>query len=153
MKLISSRMTFFHKRIFPAIFFGTGGFVLFVMAASDFHRPNQPYLPVLLVMFLGFLLYRFLVRDLADEVYDEGDRLVVLRSGITERIELTKIARVTSSSFFTNPKRVTLTLRTPSPTFGKKIVFTPPAQFFLLVLQTPPVVAELRQRIAGAQRG
>jgi hypothetical protein len=57
-----------------------------------------------------------------------------------------------SSTTFTNPPRVTLTLRTPSR-FGKEITFSPPASMNPFnAFKKSPVVDELIQRVDDARK-
>ena len=58
----------------------------------------------------GYFIMKKLVFDLVDEVWDDGDALVVKNRGQEERIALADIKNV-SYSPFVNPPRVTLSLR------------------------------------------
>jgi hypothetical protein len=91
----------------------------------------------------GFFLLRKLVWDLADEVYDCGDYLLAKKSGVQERIELSKVLNV-SWSMMSSPERVTLTLREPSA-LGREITFIPPLR--LNPFSRSPIVDDLIQRI------
>ena len=90
-----------------------------------------------------------LVFDLADEVLDDGDSLVVRFGSDQERIQLCEIMNV-SYSYMSNPARVTLTLRTPGR-FGKEISFSPPQRF--VPFAKSAIVADLIDRIDAARRG
>jgi hypothetical protein len=89
-----------------------------------------------------------LVFDLADEVLDDGDSLVVRFGSDQERIPVSQIINV-SYSYMSNPVRVTLTLRTPG-LFGKEIKFSPPQRF--VPFAKSPIVADLIDRIDAARR-
>jgi hypothetical protein len=89
-----------------------------------------------------------LVFDLADEVLDDGDSLVVRFGSEQERIPLSQIMNV-SYSYMSNPARVTLTLRTPGR-FGKEITFSPPQRF--VPFAKSPIVSDLIERIDAARR-
>jgi len=65
-------------------------------------------------------------KDLADEVYDCGDSLLVRKSGEEERISLASIVNV---NFNAQPSRITLTLDPPGR-FGDRILFAPPPQVY-----------------------
>ena len=96
---------------------------------------------------IGYFVMKKLVFDLADEVSDDGDSLVV-RFGIEEeRIPLSQIMNV-SYSYMSNPARVTLTLRTPGR-FGKEITFSPPQRF--VPFAKSPIIADLIERIDAAR--
>ncbi len=103
--------------------------------------------PAFMAIF-GYFLMKKLVFDLADEVLDAGDALVVRFGSEQERIPLSEIINV-SYSYMQNPNRVTLTLRTPSQ-FGKEVSFSPPARF--LPLAKSPIVADLIERVDAARR-
>jgi hypothetical protein len=123
-------MTFFHKRIFPWVFFGF--LVVFVVFTTvlgfgkgQVAPPIFYVVPVVMAAFAYFLL-RKLVFDLADEVVDLGDMLLVRNGGKEDRIALSDIRNI--SYTFANPPRVTLSLRKPSM-FGDEVSFSPPAHF------------------------
>jgi hypothetical protein len=151
MKRISSRQTFFIKRIFPAIWFGVLVLVLVVSIAAPAARkgllPGMLFVPLIMAVF-GFVIMKKLVFDLADEVWDDGDALVVKSKGWEERIDLANIINV-SSSTMTNPPRVTLTLRDPCH-LGKEITFFPQKGpgFF----GRPIIAAQLVERIEEKRR-
>jgi len=112
------------------------------------HRgPRSPFIPFLVVPVVmatfGYMLFRKLIFDLVDEVWDDGDALVVKNSGIEGRIALTAIINVAFSTL-TNPERVTLTLREPGR-FGKEITFSPPRRF--LGFARSPIIGELIERV------
>jgi hypothetical protein len=113
MRRISSRTTFFNKRIFPAIWIG----FLILMAGLPFvfgHNQSTPSLsfvvmPAIMAV-VGIFIMRKLVFDLVDEVWDDGDALLVKNRGEEERILLSDIKNVSYSPYM-NPPRVTLSLR------------------------------------------
>jgi len=152
MRRISSKMTFFSKRIFPVIWFG---FLLifvtasFPIALTSGEIPPAPFfiVPVIMAIF-GYFLFKKLVFDLVDEVWDDGDTLVVKNRGQEVRIALSEIMNV-SYSMFVNPARVTLLLRRPS-VFGREISFSPPARFS--PFSKSPIIDELIDRIDAKRR-
>ena len=79
-------------------------------------------IPVALAILL-FGIYRKLIADLMDEVFDAGDYLIIRNKGAEERIDLANIINV-NHSVAMNPARITLTLRTPCR-FGEKVSFCP----------------------------
>jgi hypothetical protein len=149
---ISSRGTLFNKRIFPAIWFGF--LILFVGVAffSAYQRNAAPPIPFLIVPAImavfGFIIMRKLVFDLVDEVWDDGDALVVKNGVQEQRVALSDIKNV-SYSPFVNPPRVTLSLRR-STVFGEQITFVAPVRF--VPFSTSPIIDELIDRIDRARQ-
>jgi len=147
MHRLSSRMTFFYKRLFPVLFLG---FLLLVIAAgllSGFMSgsfPPWPFFvgPVVMLVF-GIFLIKALVLDLVDEVLDDGTALTVRNNGAECRIDFTNIKNV-SYQPMSRPPRVTLLLREPSP-LGSKVTFCAPVRF--LPFQSSPVIDALIDRI------
>jgi hypothetical protein len=152
MQRISSRSTFFSKRVFPIIWFGFLAFIVLTMmrikTAHNAHFSGGVFIGPVIMAIFGFYIMKKLVFDLADEVSDDGDALVVRFGSEEERIPLSEIMNV-SYSYMSNPNRVTLTLRTPGR-FGKEIAFTPPQRF--LPFAKSPIVADLIERIDAARR-
>jgi hypothetical protein len=103
--------------------------------------------PILMAAFFYFLMKK-LVLDLADEVQDAGDALIVRFGNEQQRIPLSEIINV-SYSYMQNPSRVTLTLRNPCQ-FGKEVSFSPPARF--VPFAKSPIVADLIERVDAARR-
>jgi hypothetical protein len=150
---ISSRNTFFVKRLFPVLWIGILG--LFVVTAFTTARRGQSpplviFIVPVVVFSVGFFVMRRLVFDLADEVYDEGDALRMRFGSEEERIPLANIINV-SYSGMTNPPRVTLTLRTPCR-FGREVTFSPPRPFWGALWGNNPLVRELIERVDAARR-
>ena len=77
MKKISSKGTFYYKRIFPAVWFGfLGIFILIAFIGGAYDKgPKLPLLivPLALAAF-GYFLMKKLVFDLMEEVFDEVNR-------------------------------------------------------------------------------
>ncbi len=149
MKRISSRWTFFYKRIVPVICFGSLTFIIFTAAwTGEINRPGAT-IAVIMFIFMGFFFY-FLMRrvifDLVDEAWDVGNYLLFKNKGIEETVPLTNIMNV-SYTVLINPPRVTLTLRTPSR-FGREITFSPPAS--MNPFKKSPIIDELIQRVDRA---
>jgi len=152
MRLVSSKMTFFNKRVFPMVFFGFlavfAGLSLFSSAGRNAASP-LPFLivPAIMTVF-GYLVMKKLVFDLADEVWDDGDSLVVKNGGQEQRIALSDIKNVSYSPFI-NPPRVTLLLRQPT-IFGDEITFAAPVR--LVPFSKSPVITDLIERVDLARR-
>ena len=151
MKRISSRMTGFLKRGLPVLLLGLVAAVVGILALGK-HATPVPWvvlvsLPVILFTIVAVLL-KTLVFDLADEVHDAGDHLVVRKGDITERVALKDIANI-GWTVMINPPRVTLTLRKPGR-LGKEIVFSPRQP--LIQIGRNPLVTQLIERVDAARR-
>jgi hypothetical protein len=148
--LISSRMTVVHKRVFPAMWFGFLAVfaVVGLSTAGDAHGPGLFILiPVSFMATIGFILMKKLIFDLVDEVWDDGSALLIKNGGREVRVELAEIMNI-SNSAFTNPPRVTLSLR-HSTSLGQEISFLPPTPFLPFVRS--PVVDDLIRRVDAAR--
>jgi hypothetical protein len=146
MRRISSSWTFFYKRIFPAIWFGV--LALFVGISVLAGQRALLFLIVPLAMIgFGYFLMKKLVFDLVDEVWDDGDALVVKNGGQDERIALADIKNVNYSPIV-NPPRVTLSLRRQTA-FGDQITFCAPVRF--IPLTSSPVITALIDRVDQAR--
>ena len=156
MILISSKQTYFTKRVFPAIWLG--GVALFLVAAlfmlatrSAQVDPMAVVIPAVMLLF-GFFMFRKLLWGLADEVQDAGNYLLVRNGSIEQRIPLTNIMNV-SMSQFTNPRRLTLRLRSPCE-FGDEIAFIPKmAGFRLNPFARNAIAEDLMKRVDEARAG
>jgi hypothetical protein len=152
MRRISSKATFFNKRIFPVAWFG---FLVVFVGASLFgaHGQNSvsviPFLLAPLIMIVvGFFIMKKLVFDLVDEVWDDGNSLIVKNRGQEQRIALGDIKNVSYSPFM-NPPRVTLSLRRPT-VFGDQITFSAPLRF--VPFARSPAIDDLINRIDAARQ-
>jgi len=156
MQRLSSPSTFFYKRVFPVFWFG---FLSLVLAGGVFgtvlahQRDLWPMLVApMFMMGIGMVLFRALLFDLVDEVWLEGNQLVVKQKGEPSRIDLANVINVDSSTM-TNPPRITLMLRTESSRLGKTVAFIPAgSRGFLAALKPNPIAIDLIRRI-DALRG
>jgi hypothetical protein len=149
MKRISTRSTVVYKRIVPLLWFGV--IALGAITTLFESRRNQALLlmlvaPVLMAGF-GYLLFRRLVFDLVDEVWDDGDALLIRNAGIEERVPLRNIINIGFSTLV-NPERVTLSIRQPGA-LGREITFCPLSRF--LPFSRNPVIDELIERVDQAR--
>jgi hypothetical protein len=146
---ISSRSTIFNKRIFPVIWFG---FLLFFVLITSLGATKKDFMflvgPFLMAV-LAFFLMKKLFWDLADEVYDCGDSLLIRNRGEEERVSLSNIMNVSISPVM-NPPRVTLRLVTPSK-FGNEVAFLPIVGFTLNPFAKNQVVEDLIVRVDQAR--
>jgi hypothetical protein len=153
---ISSRTTFFYKRIFPVLWFGfaIAYFPYIGMVRYSHHAPPDafaimPYivLPLVLVAF-GCWSMKKKVLNVADEVLDAGDALVVRRDGQEQRIAFSDIKNVSYAPGGKWPGNVTLSVRQPT-VFGDSITFYAPMD---TTSTGSPVVGDLTDRAAAASR-
>jgi hypothetical protein len=151
MERLSSRSTFFSKRLFPILWYGIIGFVLIGFVAASFGKQRVPIgaflIPIAMGVF-GWFIMKQLVFDLADEVWRDGDELVVRNKGWEERIALSNIINVNTT--MANPPRITLTLR-EAGRFGKEVAFIPPRE--LLRFRGSRIADELIRSIDEQRRG
>ena len=124
MKRISSRSLAFTKKVFPVLWFGilAAAVAVVLLSGAFVKAPFAVVVPCIMAV-LGYLLMRKLVWDMADEVYDCGDHLLVRAHGQEERVALSNIMNVNASTLV-NPPRITLRLVTPGR-FGNEIAFSP----------------------------
>jgi len=94
MKQISSASTLLLKRLLPVLVVGVPLAALCVALGSGVwrQRPLLVLMP-LLAGTVGAIVSKLLVADLADEVYDCGDHLIVKRGGREQPLPLAEIAR------------------------------------------------------------
>lgn len=156
MQLISSKLTFVTKRLFPTIWLGGVSMALVAGIFSLMSRRTPDSLPFLLIpvamLVFGYFLFRKLVWDLADQVQDGGTYLLVRRGPIEQHVQLSDILNV-SMSQFTNPRRLTLRLRTPGE-FGDEIAFIPKSSVWQLnPFARNPIAEDLLRRVDNARNG
>jgi len=154
-KRISSGSSAFYKRMLPVIWYGI---VLVTVVVFWSMRRMDPRIPVLIFiapLFMAIVFHvigRGLLRDLVDEVWDNDHELIVVNEGHVEHVALGNIMNI-SYSGYTNPKRVTLSLRQQGR-WGGSFSFIPPrSTVHLLSLGTNEMVDELVQRIDKARMG
>ena len=146
-------MTFFYKRIFPIFWFGF--LILFIAIPLFFGGvrdgpPPFPFLVVPLIMMgFGYFIMKKLVFDLVDEVWDEGETLLIRNRGEEEHVALRDIKNVSYSTVI-NPPRVTLSVRQPT-TFSDQIAFVAPVR--LVPFSTSPIINDLIERVDRAPQG
>ena len=147
-------MTAFHKRVFPVIWFGfLGVFAIVALTSGASTNAGAPLLIVPCVMAVfGYILLKKLVFDLADEVYDAGEFLVVRNRGREHQIALGDIINV-SVSTMQNPTRITLRLTGSSATtsLGSEVAFSPEQKFTLNPFAKNDVAEDLIVRVDKAR--
>ncbi len=150
MTKISSKSTFFFKKVFPVLWFWfLAFFVIETLLDGAFEKEAMFLVVPLLMVVFGFVLMKKLVWDLADEVYDCGDFLLIRNGGEEERISLSNIMNVSASTNM-NPPRVTLRL-VNSGKFGTEVVFSPIAKLTINPFAKNPVAEDLIIRVDKAR--
>ena len=151
MRVISSRTTFFYKRVFPVVWFGFLAIMVLaplLLGGKGAQFPLPFFIVPIVMMGFGYVLMKRMVFDLVDEVVDLGDALLVKNGGKEDRIALANITNVGYVPLM-SPPRVTLSLRTPS-VFGSKVTFCAPVR--VMPFAGNPVVEGLITRIDAARR-
>ncbi len=154
MPRISSGSTFAMKRIFPVVWFGFIAVIVGTALISAIGRGAQPrdlifFLIPVLTALVGYAVMRRFIWDLADEVEDHGDYLVVRHRGDQARIDLSNIMNVSATTHM-SPPRITLRLRQPSR-FGSEIAFSPVRPFTLNPFARNAVAEDLIVRVDRAR--
>jgi len=153
MKRISSQWVWISKKVFPVFWFGFLGFFVVVILSTTRSAGGPPLFALVVPIFmgiLGFFIMKKMVWDLADEVVDAGDSLIVHFGSERDQIPLANIINV-SYSYMMSPARVTLTLR-EGGRFGTEVSFSPPQRFSFIPFAKSPVILDLIQRVDAARR-
>jgi hypothetical protein len=100
------------------------------------------------MMVVGYFIMRKFIFDLADEVWDDGDSLVVRNRGEEQRVPLADIKNVNYTPLL-HPPRVVLALRR-NTAFGDQIAFCAPMRF--VPFASSPVITGLINRIDAARQ-
>jgi hypothetical protein len=151
---ISSRSTFFYKRIFPIIWFGFLAFFVCIGGANVIGKQQFVDLiplivgPLVMAIF-GYFIMKLLVFDLVDEVWDCDESLLIRNKGREYQFPVSEFMSVGYTGFM-NPPRITLSLRESSEDLGTEIAFIPP--FRLFPYSMPPLARDLMMRIDEARR-
>jgi hypothetical protein len=145
MRPVSSKMTFFYKRVFPVVWFG---FLLLLIAFGLFSASTSFLIAALLMGVFGYWMMKKVMFNLADVVLDAGDALVVRSGGQEERIALSDIKNVNYSPYM-YPPQVTLSVRRHT-VFGDTVAFCAPVS--ILPLWSSPVIDDLIDRVDAARR-
>lgn len=159
MQRLSSTRTRFYKRVFPVLWFGFiavfFGFSLWAWLHPQAMNgpPIDPMfllMPVLMAS-LGFFIFRYLIFDLMDEVWLDGERLVVKNRNDTCRVALADVINVNFTAM-TNPRRVTVMTRTATR-FGTNISFMPASPRSIFSAFRPdPIALDLIRHVDAARQ-
>jgi hypothetical protein len=146
MRRLSSSETFISKRVFPVVWFGFLGLAFLSGVVALLWGKSQAPWPTLIVCpvmaGIGYFVYMRFVRRVVDEVWDDGDSLLIRNANIQERVPFSNIMNVNSSEM-ANPPRITLRLRKPCQ-LGREIVFFAPRRWW--PFSRHPLVNELIER-------
>ena len=150
MTKISSGYTAFIKKVFPVFWFGIVGlFLAIAFSTGGYHKdPMLLIVPCVLAVF-GYFIFKKLVFDLVDEVYDCGDYLLIRNGGEEQHLALSNIMNVNTSTY-TNPPRITLRLVNPGK-FGTEVAFSPLRPFSLNPFTKNRVAEDLIVRVDKAR--
>jgi len=150
MTKISSKFTFFHKKIFPLFWFGfLASFVFGALKDRIYEKAPIAIIVPCFMVIIGTIIMKKLVWDLADEVFDCGDSLLVRKSGLEERVALSNIMNVSASTHM-NPQRITLKL-VQSGRLGTEISFSPLTPFTLNPFAKNQIAEDLVIRVDQAR--
>lgn len=146
---VSSAWTAFYKRLFPILW--SGLLLLITLIQWKAMQAQRELLPLIFVApvvmaLIGYFVMKVFIADLMDEVWDNGDELIVLNDGHAEHVPLKDIVNI-SYMGFANPARATLNLRQPCR-WGAKITFSPRRRFLsFLSMMENPLIEDLIQRV------
>jgi hypothetical protein len=152
MKRISGSI-FFMKYMFPVFWFGFVGSFLVIVLFTERSEGGWFLFAIIVPTIMGILGYSMMkkmVWDLADEVLDAGNALVIRFGKEQEMIPLAEIVNV-SYCYMMSPARVTLTLRQPCR-FGSEISFATPQRFSFVPFPKSSEIAELIRRVDAARQ-
>ncbi len=148
-RLLSSRLTYFYKKIFPAMWIITfGAFTLFLWIYN--YEGTSLFKWFVLVCLLGGSIFLRWFSEKLKVVSLQGEQLFVSDYRSEETISLRQIEEVTETRIW-NPKLIKLRLNRPGR-WGDEIVFIAPIRFQFIFLNHP-LVKELRHMIQTMQRG
>ncbi len=152
MTQISSRMTFFYKRVFPIFWFGFLTLFMIGPTAIAWSSGQSPqpmfFIMPIIMMAVGYAIMKKMVFNLVDQVFDDGDALLVKNGSQEDRILLADITNISYAQMM-NPPQVTLSLRQPT-SLGDKVTFCAPTRF--IPFATSPVIDDLIKRVDAARR-
>jgi hypothetical protein len=149
---ISSNSLYIFRTVFPALWFGHLAFFFALVLMTGGWRDGGAIfliLPAALAVG-GYLMMKFMVWDLVDEVWDAGDHLVARQGGKAERVELADILWVRASRLM-RPARITLEL-SPSARPGGKIAFMPRLPASYVPASGFALAQDLAERVERARR-
>lgn len=159
MQRLSSTSTGFYKRVFPVLWIGFLGIFFGFSLWARWHPQAMKGPPMdvtflwmpLLMAGIGVVFYRRFISDLMDEVWLDGDGLVIKNRAEKRRIALADVVNV-NATISTNPRRITLMLRTETR-FGSEVSFVPATTLgFLRLFKLDPIALDLIKRVDAARQ-
>ena len=150
MKRLTSRVTYYQKKIFPSFWFGLLGLFVCVALVTGAVNISLGLILILVPAFraaIGYVIMKKLVFYLIDEVYDEGETLLFREKGKEVRVSLADIKNV-SYSWRMSPPRVTLSICYMTE-LGDELTFSPTASF--IPFRKNKDIEELIDRIDNAR--
>jgi len=148
-RLLSSKLTFFYKRIFPAAWIITFSFITLFLWIGDCEGTAELKWVALISLIGGSMFLRWFSARLK-AVSLQGDHLVVSDYRSEEQIPLQHIEEVKETRLW-NPKLIKLLLVRPGQ-WGNEIVFIAPIRL-QFVFSDHPLVRELQDMIRENRRG
>jgi hypothetical protein len=150
MRKISSDATTAAAKAFPML---PGAGLVFMFCATGYEwtaRGGSAIAPLLVLALLAALVWltRKFVWSLMDEVYDDGNCLIVKRGSTEDKLEFSDIEDAIDRSF-SRPSKVVLRMRCKSK-FGWSIAFVPTTDKDVLV-SAMSIGREIRHRSRGAE--
>jgi hypothetical protein len=147
MKKISGSNVYF-KKVFPTIWFGILAFIFITSLTTGTIEDSVMFIvmPVIMAVF-GYFLFKKMIWDLADEVYDLGDELIFRKGNVEQRVHLRDIVNIDCAQM-SSPERIVVNVRNEGP-LGKELVFNPPLR--LLPFTRNPIIRELIERVDRAR--
>jgi hypothetical protein len=145
MKIISKPLVFL-RYVMPilTLVFLSISFVA-VVQNKEYERSVLTLIVPLFLLGLFYFLFKKFVWDLANEVIDNEDRLLVTKGELQIEIRLSNIMNI-SSSMLQNPPRLTLRLRDPC-VWGSELSFSPLEPGFSLIRTRSKIADDLILRI------
>ncbi|MEM8996937.1 MAG: hypothetical protein AAGF23_19295 [Acidobacteriota bacterium] len=152
MERISSKWTFLHKRIFPALYLGIALAMLVNALWTRSWGPGYGLWWLVFALFnvVAVASFWLALRHLVDEVEDHGDALVVKSGGEEQRIALAEILTVNSST--QSGRRLEIRLA-ESGRFGDRVVFLPERKVSFNPWKPSEIYESLVRRVDAAKRG
>ncbi len=93
--------------------------------------------------FMGFMMFKKMLWDLADEVYDYGDSLLFRKGQLEQQVELKDITNI-DYAHLSSPERVVIHTRLKGA-IGNELAFSLPMRFN--IFKKSPYVRELVERV------
>ncbi len=103
--------------------------------------------PLIIMAVFGYFLFKKMVWDLADDVFDKGNELIFRKGGKEQRVSLRDIINI-DYAHMSSPERVVVHVRTEG-SIGKELAFNLPVRFNPFAKN--PLVQELIERVDRAK--